>query len=195
MTLQEVCELSWEKCYPAGAGKPAIPKESFVRRAYSEFAYQSLLMAWKEGSEDYYEVPSYLLREVEKDVVDDEIDISDLQYFKSLPMGVWLQGVSGDTGCGCEYVRTSFNLSKLLCGDDSLPDSTRTYFPLGKKLVFPQGTHKKKLILTYADMGDTLNGDVEIDEAIGAIVMDKLDAIYSGKVPPTDMTNNGNPNV
>lgn len=191
--LKEVAELSWNKVFPAGSKAP-VSKEAFIRTAYNEFAFQSLLMAWKEKADDYYEVPSYLLTEVEKTVVNNEIDISDLKYFKSLPMAVWLQGVDGGVNCECKYIKSTYNLSQLLCEDDSLADADKTYYALGKKLVFPKGTHANKLKITYANIGEDINGDIEIDEAIASLVRDKLDAIYLGKVPPTDTTNQNNPN-
>lgn len=192
MNLKEVAELSWQKIYPAGSKAP-IPKESFIRTAYEEFAYQSLLMAWKEKSDDYYEVPYYLLTEVEKDIHNNEMDISDLKVFKSLPMQMWLQNIGG-MDCHCKYVKSTLNLTQLLCDDDSLDDETKTYYAIGKKIVFPKGTHAETLKITYANMGNTLDGSVEVDEAISSLIRDKLDAIYLGKVPPFDTTNNQNPN-
>lgn len=192
MNLKEVAELSWQKIYPAGSKAP-IPKESFIRSAYAEFAYQSLLMAWKEKADDYYEVPSYLLTEVEKEVEDNEIDISDLKYFKSLPMGVWLQRI-GEMNCECQYIKSTFNQTQLLCEDDSLPDTARTYYAVGNKIKFPNGAHSKTLPITFANMGENLDGSIEVDEAIADLILDKLDVRYLGRVPPTDTTNNVNPN-
>lgn len=191
--LKEVAELSWNKVFPAGSKAP-ISKEAFIATAKNEFAYQSLLMAWKEKAEDWFEVPSYLLTEVEKPVTNNEIDISDLKYFKSLPMAQWLQDIGG-FGCDCRYIKTTFNLSKLLCEDDSLGDSDKPYYALGKKIVFPKGTHAPKLTITYANMGEDIDGNIEVDEAIASLIRDKLDAIYLGRVPPTDTTNNQNPNT
>lgn len=194
MNLKEIADLAWSKIYPAGSKAP-IPRESFVRSAYANFAYQSLLMAWKEkADEGYYEVPSYLLTEIEKDIVNDEMDISDLKYFKSLPMEVWLVRI-GEWNCKCKYVKSTANLAQLLCEDDSLDDEAKTYFPLGAKIKFPKGTHTTPLRITYANMGEDLNGNIEVSEAIGSLVLSYLDTFYLGKVPPVDVTNNANPNV
>lgn len=193
MSIGEIAELSWAKIFPIGSRAP-IPKESFIRTAYAEFAMQSLLMAWKEKSDDYYEVPYYLLAEVEKSVENNEMDISDLKVFKSLPMQMWLQNIGG-ADCHCKYVKSTFNLTQLLCEDDSLDDESKTYYAIGKKIVFPKGTHAKTLKLTYANMGNTIEGDVEVDEAIASIIRDKLDAIYLNKIPATDTTNQQNPNL
>lgn len=193
MSLQEIAELSWSKIFPAGSKAP-VPKESFIRTAFSEWAFQTLLMAWKEkNDEGYYEVPSYLSTEVEKDIVNNEMDISDLKYFKSLPQEVWLQRI-GEFNCECTYVKSTNNLSALLCEDDSLPDSAKTYYVQGKKIKFPKGTHKTPLTIVFANMGEDIDGRTEVDEAIASIVRDKLDTIYLGRVPPTDETNNLNAN-
>ena len=159
MNLKEVADLSWSQIFPQGANNTAIQKEEFIRTAYGEFAYQKLLMVWKtKADEGYYEVDSYLLTEVEKEIVNNEMDISDLKYFKSLPMEVWLQNVGGV--CDCKYVKSSVNLTQLLCDDDSMDDAVKPYYPLGKKIVFPKGTHRTPLKIIYANMGEELNAEV-----------------------------------
>lgn len=193
MNLKEVADLSWNQIFPSGSVQTAIPKESFIRTAYAEFAYQKLLMYWKTRAEEgYFEVDSYLLTEVEKEVINNEIDISDLKYFKSLPMEIWLQNLGGI--CDCKYVKSTVNLSQLLCDDDSMDDAVKPYYPLGKKIVFPKGTHKNKLTIVYANMGEDLNDNIEVEESIGALIRVRLNEIYLGKVPPTDETNNLNSN-
>ena len=193
MNLKEVAELSWRKIFPQGGNNTAISKEEFMRVAFVEFAQQTLLMAWKDRADDYYEVPPYLIDEVEKDIVDNEMDISDLKYFKSLPMQTWLVNMGG-FDCHCKYIKSTANLSQLLCGDDSLDEDARPYFIQGKKIVFPKGTHKTPLKIVYANMGVDIDGNIECDEAIAASVLEKLDAFYLGKIAPADVTNNNNPN-
>jgi hypothetical protein len=193
MDLREVAELSWSKIFPQGANNTAVSKEEFIRTAYSQFAFFTLQMAWKDRAEDYYEVPSYLLTEVEKEIANNEMDISDLKYFKSLPIETWLVNIGG-IGCHCKYVKSTLNLSQLLCEDDSLDDATRTYFLLGKKIVFPKGTHKSPLKIIYANMGAGVDGSIECDESVASLILDKLDFLYLGKVAKADTSNNNNPN-
>lgn len=193
MDIREVAELSWRKIFPQGGTNTAVSKEEFQRVAITEFAMQTLLMAWKDRAEDYYEVPPYLLSEVEKDVVNNEMDISDLKYFKSLPMQTWLVNIGG-FDCHCKYIKSTANLTQLLCNDDSLDDDARTYFVLGKKIVFPKGAHKTPLKIVYANIGEGIDGSIECDEAIASLVLEKLDALYLGKVAPVDVTNNNNSN-
>lgn len=193
MDIREVAELSWRKIFPQGGTNTAVSKEEFQRVAITEFAMQTLLMAWKDRAEDYYEVPPYLLSEVEKDVVNNEMDISDLKYFKSLPMQTWLVNIGG-FDCHCKYIKSTANLTQLLCNDDSLDDDARPYFVLGKKIVFPKGAHKTPLKIVYANIGEGIDGSIECDEAIAALVLEKLDALYLGKVAPVDVTNNNNSN-
>lgn len=192
MNLKEVADLSWSQLFPEASVQSKIPKESFIRTAYSSFAYQTLLMAWRTKAEEgYFEVPSYLLTEVELPIVNNEMDISGLKYFKALPTELWLQNIGGI--CDCKYVKSSVNISQLLCDDDSMDDATKPYFPLGRKLVFPKGTHKTPLSIIYANMGEDLNGNIEVDEAIADLIRTRLSEIYLGKVPPADVTTQNNP--
>lgn len=192
-SLQEVCELAWRQIFPNPGDETSITKEEFIATGRYEWAYQTLLASYNEKTlEGDYEVPSYLLTEVDKEIVNNEMDISDLKYFKSLPKDIWLVKI-GD-GCTCKYVKSTANLSQLLCDDDSLPDTTKTYYISGKKIKFPQGAHSKHLLLTYANMGEGISGNTDIDDAIGAIIRTRLNEIYLGKLPPADVTNNSNPN-
>jgi hypothetical protein len=194
MNLKEVAELSWEQIFPKGSDETSIPKESFIRTAYSEFAFLTWVAYLNEkNQEGYAETPSYLLTEVEKDVTNNEMDISDLKYFKSLPQEVWLQKI-GEDGCKCKYIKSTINLSQLLCEDDSIDDAARTYYIRGKKIKFPKGVHRTPLQITYASMGEDSFGSIEVDEAISAQIREKLNSIYLGKVAPADVTNNSNPN-
>lgn len=193
-TLQSVAELSWRNIFPNPGDETAITKEEFIATAKNEWAYQTLLMCWQERSlEGFYEPPSYLLTEIEKEVINNEMDISDLETFKSLPQESWLVNIGGM--CECKYVKSTANLTQLLCDDDSLPDTTKTYYILGKKIKFPKGVHKDTLPITFANMGNDVSNTVEVDEAIAAIIRVRLNEIYLGKVPPSDVTNNSNANV
>lgn len=194
MNLYEIAQLSFDQIFPKAGGKAPVDLMEFQRTAINEFAYQSLLMAWKEkADEGYFDIPSYLLTEVEKEVIDNEIDISDLKYFKSLPMQVWLVNIGG-VNCHCKYVKSDVNLSALLCEDDSLDDAARTYYPLGKKIVFPKGAHTSPLKIIYANIGQNIDGKLEVDEAIGSLVRERLNTLYLGKLPQADITNQQNPN-
>lgn len=194
MNLNEISELAYEQLSPKAGDENAIDKVSFQRTAYSLFAYFTLLAAWDEKQrEGYFEVPSYLLTEVEKEVVENEMDISDLKTFKSLPQDIWLQNIGGMT-CHCKYVKSTVNLTQLLCDDDSLDDAARTYYIINKKIKFPKGTHTSPLKIIYANMGETVSGYIEVDESIGALIRGKLNETYLGKVAQVDTTNNSSPN-
>lgn len=192
MNINEVAELAWRQLQPTSGDTPTIHLEEFKSSARAEFAYQMLLLAWREKKDEgSYTVPSYLLKEVEKDVVNNEMDISDLDYFKSLPYEVWLQDMGG-VGCDCKYVKSTVNHSKLLCGDDSLDDDMRTYYLLGDKIRFPQGAHAKKLKMIYADKGGDLDGNIDVDDAVAALIRERLVGLYGGKIGVNDETNNEN---
>lgn len=194
MKLKEIAELAHKQLQPTSVSGSVISLAEFERTAKAEYSYQSLLLAWKQKKDEgYFEVPSYLLTEKELDVVNDEIDISSLEYFTSLPMEVWLQDIGG-VRCSCKYVKSTLNNTKLLCDDDSLDDDTRTYYVQGNKIKFPKGAHAKKLPIIYANKGEGVNGGIEIDDAIGALIRQRLVEIYGGKIAPKDETNNENPN-
>lgn len=194
MNLNEISELSYEQIFPKGGDETAIDKVSFQRTAFAEFAYFTWIAFLNEkNNEGYAEVPSYLISEVEKEVVENEMDISDLKTFKSLPQDVWLVNIGG-MNCHCKYVKSTANLTQLLCDDDSLDDAAKTYYITGKKIKFPKGVHKTPLSIMYASM-DQVNGYIEVSEDIAALVRDKLNAIYLGKVAPVDVTNNSSSNT
>ncbi len=190
-TLQSISEESWRQIFPNPSDENAVSLEEFIATSKTEFAYQSLLMSWKIKQQDgEWEIPSYLLTEVEKDVNNDEIDISDLKVFRAFPQEMWLQQVGSN--CDCKYIKSSLNKTQLLCDDDSLADTDKTYYPIGKKIKFPKGTHSNKLNIVYANMGEGLNGLMEVDDALGGIVRTRLIEIYAGKTGTEDKTNNTN---
>lgn len=192
-TLQSIAELSWRKLFPSPSDETAITKEEFVESAKIEFAYQLLLQYWGQKRQDgSYDIPSYLLRQEDLPVEDDQIDISSLEISRSLPNDIWLSCV-GDITCGCEYVKSTVNMTQLMCDDDSLGDK-KTYLIVGNRIRFPRGTYSNKIPITYASKGLDLDGELEIDEALGALVRQRLQELY-GNPEVVDVTNNTNPNV
>ena len=195
MNLYEIAELVYKQLQPSSGGQPTVHLEEFKSSARAEFAYQSLLLAWKEKKDEgYYTVPTYLLKTVDRKVVNNEIDISDLDYFESLPNEVWLQDLGGSK-CDCRFVKSTININKLLCDDDSMDDEAVMFYVLGKKIIFPKGVkNKSSLSLTYANKGEDVDGSIEVSDAIGAIVRERLIGLYVGKIAPNDETNNSNSN-
>ena len=195
MNLYEIAELVYKQLQPTSGGQPTVHLEEFKSSARAEFAYQSLLLAWKEKKDEgFFTVPSYLLKTVDKAVENNQIDISDLNYFKSLPNEVWLQDLGGNK-CDCRFVKSTINNNKLLCGDDSMDDEAISFYIVGNKIIFPQGIKgKKTLPITYANKGEDVNGNIEVADSIAAIVRERLIGLYLGKVAQNDETNNSNSN-
>lgn len=188
--LLSIAELVWLQLNPSGSDETKIRKEQIIADSKTEYAYQMWLkMMAEKRLNGYVEVPSYLLSEKEFDVVNNEIDITGLKIMRSLDDDTWLRSIGGP-GCKCRYVKSSNNLTQLMCGDDSLSDDDKTYYPLGKKIKFPDGAHAKKVTLVYANNGETVDGGIEVDDAIGGMVRRTLVEIYLGKTEKEDVTNN-----
>jgi hypothetical protein len=192
--LKEIAELAWGQLFPNPGDETAVDREDFVATAKSEYAYQ----LWRKIKEDKREygqcdIPSYLLSEAELEVSGSEMDISGLKIMRSIDQELWLQDVGG-LNCECVYVKSTVNHNKALCDDDSLPDDARTYYPLGKKIVFPKGVHKTPLKIIYANNGEDIDDMIEVDDAIAGIVRRSLIEIYGGKTGKEDKTDNTNPN-
>lgn len=197
VTLESTSELAWRQLFPQPNDETAITKEEFIETARSEFAF----LMWrkiKEDKRDYgeCEIPSWLLTETDPplEVVDNTIDISDLKIMRGIDQELWLQNV-GSVDCECRYVKSTLNHTQLLCDDDSLGDGARTYYVVGKKIIFPQGTHKNSLSIIYANSGESIDKETIIDDAIAGILRRSLVDIYAGRTGAEDKTNNTNPNV
>ena len=191
--LKSISELAFRQLFPNPSDETRLKKEEFFATAKTEYAAAMWIQAKEEGRENgEYPVPSYLLSESEElDVVGNAIDTTSLKVLKGLPNEMWLQNVGG-IGCDCQYIKSNINLSQLLCDDDSLPDGSKTYYVLGRKIKFPKGTHKTKLAIIYANNGEGIDGSVDVDDNVASIVRRRLLEIYAGKVGEEDKTNNTN---
>lgn len=191
--LYEISELVWRQIGSAN-DEARTTLEEVDAAARVEYAWQMLQMTWRNrAQEGEWIVPSYLSREVEIEIKNNEADISNLPILNSLPSEMYIQQV-GDS-CDCIYTKTTINLAQILCDEDSLPDHEKTYYLIGNKIRFPKGTHADTLPLIYANDGSDLNSkEVMIDDAVGNLVRQALLASYLGKVIPADVTNNSSPN-
>lgn len=187
--LLEISDLVLHQLWPNPTDETPVSLQEILSTARLEYAYQFLLLYWKEKREEgSFNMPAELSTEVELDVVNNEIDISDLDIMSRLPDSIWLQNIGGLT-CECNYVKSNINQSQLLCEDDSLPETWRPYLIVGKKIKFPKGTHSNKLSIIVANSGKEIDENIEVDDAVGAIVRNRLMEIY-GKVGMEDKTNN-----
>lgn len=191
--LLSIAELAWKQLFPEGSDETKVKKEQFIADSKTEYAYQlwAKILADKR-EEGQIDIPSYLLSEKELEVTDNVMDLTGLKIMRSLPFEIWLQNVGG-INCECRYIKSTINLSQVLCDDDSIGDNDRTYYPVGKKIKFPRGTHSKKLTIIYANNGELVDDQIEVDDAIGGLVRRSLIELYGGKVGKQDETNNSNP--
>lgn len=194
MTLFSIAEVAYRQVFQNPGDETPITLQEFIETAKGEYAFQMLLWYWNEKQrEGEAVIPSHLLTEKEMEVKNDAIDISSLNIFRNLPNDLWLQKI-GDFDCKCQYMKSDVNLTQLLCDDDSAGDDVRPFLVVGKKIKFPKGTHASKLMVLYANSGDEIDGDIEVEDSIGGIVRTRLVEIYLGKSNPEDTTNNTNPN-
>jgi hypothetical protein len=193
--LKAIAELAYRALFPEPREKTAITLEEFIATARTEYAASMWIYRMEQiAAEGWFDMNSGLLSEVEKEVVNNKIDISDLNYLNGLPGDLWLQNIGG-LQCECNYIKTTINLSQLLCEDDSGSDSDHPYYVQGKSIVFPKGTHSKKLTIIYANTGGDLDEDViEVDDYVASKVRIKLMQLYGGKMP-VDETNNQSSNT
>lgn len=193
-SLRSIAELTWRQLFPTGGDETKITRQEFLATAKTEYAYQFWIKSRRDKADDgEFAVPSYLLTEDVLAIVDDEADISKLKdagkaIMQGMDQDTWLQNVGG-LGCECTYIRTTINTAQALCGDDSLPDDVKTYLVIGMKIKFPRGTHTDKLPIIYANNGNTVNTDIEVDDVIGAMVRRGLLELYGGKVGVEDIVN------
>lgn len=194
--LLEIANVAWEMQFPLATDETAISLQSYIATAKGEYAYQFLLWYWKErATEGVFNIPGNLSSQSDPlPVVDNEMDISSLDILSRLPNDLWLQHIGALTS-ECKYVKSNINQTQLLQDDDSLPDDYRTYLIIGKKIVFPKGVHTNPITIIYANSGKDVDDNIEVDDAIGSLVRQKLNDIYLGKIMPVDKTNNTNPNI
>lgn len=192
--LLEIANLSWEKQFPLATDETAISRESFIATARLEYAYFFLLWYWRENTQEgVFNMPGNLSKESDLlPVVQNEVDISELDIMSRLPNERWL-GKIGKLTDDCVYVKSNINQTQLLKDDDSLPDNYKPYVILGNKIIFPKGAHSDEITIIYAGSGKDIDENIEVDDAIGAQVRQRLDDIYFQRVGIVDKTNNGQP--
>lgn len=180
---------------PNPTDETATTLEEITASARLEYAYQYLLWYWKEkGMEGVFNMPGDLSKETDPlPVVNNEVDISDLDIMSRLPNDLWLQKI-GKLTDDCVYVKSNINQTQLLKDDDSLPDSYYPFVILGKKIIFPKGTHSNPITFIYAGSGKDIDGTIEVDDAVGALVKNALLNQYLGRIGIEDKTNNTNAN-
>lgn len=192
-SLKEIVQAAYEIVYPMPSDETPIKKEAFMVTAKAELAFNY----WKiskerKNTEGYFEVDSHLMTTIDLPVVNNKLQLANLPILRSLENDRWLIQL-GDFG-SCTFTKTSINQIKLYQGNDSLPDNEIVYVIIGNEIRFDREIKQKTLSLTYANEGDDINADVQIDGVLGAIVMRSLLDIYQKK-NPTDTTNNSNPNI
>lgn len=192
-SLLSISEVVYDQVFPNATPQTSVKVDHVIEEAKLRYAFEMWLrskeLARLEGE---WEVPSALLRDATVKVENNEADISALKIFRSFEGDSWIQSI-GEIGCDCSYVRHSMNVSKMLCDDEYLGNS-KPYIPLAKKIKFPKGAHQKELPIVYASSGEDIEGDVEIDDGIAALVSDYLFKRFANRLPE-DRTVDANTNT
>lgn len=188
--LKSIAELAWRQIHPNPGDRVKVAVEQLIADAKTEFGYQIWVKGKAEKREEgYFEVPSYLLSEVNLEVIDGVMDLSGLRIMRSLDRETWIQNVGG-VGSKCVYVKSTINMMQLLNDDDSLGADARRYYMVGDLVKFPDGVHQSPLPVTYANRGEKINDKIEVDDTIGSIIRKTLLEMYLGKEGREDKTNN-----
>jgi hypothetical protein len=191
MNLKSICQVNYDAIFPNATAQTSVKVEHLIEEAKSRYALELFIQS-KEGkrNDGEWEVPSVLWREAYLDVVENVADISGLNIFRSFEGDTWVGNVGG-IGSDCQYVRHSVNLSNIL--DDDYLGNAKPYLPVGKAIKFPKGAHGAKVSIVYASNGEDIDDEIQIDDAIGALVSDYIYKKFSGKFPE-DRTANSNSN-
>lgn len=180
--LNSIAQINYDVIYPNASAQTSVKVEHFIEEAKSRYAWELFRISKEEKRADgWWEIPSVLWREADIEVVDGKADISALSIFRSFEGDTWI-GMIGGEGCGCSYTRQSVNISQMLCEEDYWGNS-KPYYVVGQTIRFPGGAHKDTLPIVYASNGEDLQGNIEVDDAIGALVSEYLYKKFSGKFP------------
>lgn len=190
--LLEIAQEVYDEVFPNPSPQNAVKFDHVLVVAKSRYAYELWLKSKNDAREDGgWEVPSALWREAEIEVSNNKADISHLKIFRSYDGDAWLGSV-GD-GCDCPYVRVSMNLYGVIGCDKEYLGNSLPYTVIGNSIKFHNGAHSKTVPIVYASSGEDMDDNVEIDDAMSALVSDYLWKRFANKLP-VDRTNNSNEN-
>lgn len=189
--LLSIAELSWRQVFPDPTAQTQTKKAEFIATAKLEYAWNMWRISKEQKrTEGEWEIPSALLRRGTITVVDDSASLFDLKIFRSFDGDTWIVKL-GDNDC--KYIRQSLNESQMLSDEDYWGNSL-PYIVIGLNIEFPMGARRKTIPIVYATNGEDLEDNIEVDDAIGGLIRNRLVEIYSTK-QPVDITTNNNPNT
>lgn len=189
--ILELAELVWKNLNPNGSAQTATKKEAVISDAIIEYSAAMWIFSKEQaGNDGGFEIPSEMIAMETLPAKDNMVDISSLKIMDSLPNDQGIQFV-GDFSC--PYIKSSLNQEHILKNDDSI-GLKKTFYRTGKKLLFPRGTYKDEVSITYAAMGTKEKpNDIQANDYVLSKVRDKLYQLYGLKVP-ADHTENSNSN-
>jgi len=190
--LLSIAQVCYDQLFPNGETNTALKVEHFIEAAKTRYAFEMFILSKEmKRSEGGWDIPDNLLRQETITIKDNEADISALKVFKSPDGGYWISQL-GDLGCECGYTKHSINMSNILC-DDEYHGNSKPYVIIGKKIKFPFGAHGSTAPIVFASNGEDVDGEIEVDDALGDRVSEYLYKKFSGRLPE-DRTINSNSN-
>lgn len=196
-SLQSISEIAWRQIFPNPNDETKVTLAEFIATAKVEYAYR----IWQQNKEDLAKgmdnnVPSSLLSTETLTVEDDKASIKDLKALRSLGNNSWIQLLGGEKGCSdCHYTVMDLNKWKLLCDDESRQND-KAAIVIGDYIKFPDGmwSDAKEVEITFANMGNNVDGLTIIEDSIAGLIRRSLIDIYGKQLFKEDKTNNSSGN-
>lgn len=181
-SLKSIAQVNYDTVYPNASVQTSVKVEHFIEEAKIRYAWEQWRLSKElKRAEGEWEVPSVLLRDADLPIENDVADLSTLNIFRSFDGDVWLANVGGIVS-DCNYIRLTVANKGILLDDEYLGNS-KPYIISGNQIKFPKGAHKKTIPITYASNGGDVDEDIDVDDAIAALVSEYLYKRFSGKLP------------
>lgn len=179
--LKSIAQVNYDQIFPNATSQTSVKVEHLIEEAKIRYAWE-LFRIGKESkrADGEWEIPSALWREATIEIKDNQADISALNVFRSFEGDTWIGNIGG-VGSDCKYMRLTMSLNQSF--DDDWMGNAKPYIVIGKIIKFPKGTIGASLPIIYATNGTDLDDEIEIDDAIGALVSDYIYKKFSGRLP------------
>lgn len=189
--LKTIAQVNYDQIYPNATSQTSIKVEHLIEEAKLRYAWELFRISKETKRTDgEWEIPSDLWREANIAITNREADVSSLNIFRSLEGDTWIGNIGG-INSDCQFIRLSMNMRQSF--DDDYSGNAIPYVVIGTKIKFIKSVPGKSLPIIYASNGTDLDDEINVDDAIGALVSDYLFKKFSGRLPE-DRTADSNTN-